>query len=199
MTVSLSLSHKLWTSGVRCPIVRGRDTYVFAEKGGPVMHIASTIRRSVVAIGISLSLAAPQLHAAPVGGAIGRAVAEQLGLLVSQVPENMPIGTTILMTIVDASRLVAQGLTNVKANDQVNVTLLEGGKLSIVPVMKSATTQTTISSTTSIKSATISPTTTTLATKQSLLLTVDSKGTIVTKQLVPLDADLKLSAPILRR
>jgi len=165
------------------------------------MRIKSTIRRSVVALGISLTLAAPQLHAAPVGGIAGRAIAEQLGLLVSQVPDNMPIGTTILMTIVDASRLVAQGLTNVKANDQVNVTLLEGGKLSIVPVIKSATTtQTTISSTTSIKSATtISPTTTTLATKQSLMLTIDSNGMILTKQLVPLDADLKLSAPILRR
>jgi len=162
------------------------------------MRVKSTIRRSVAALGVSLTLAAPQLHAAPVGGIAGRAIAEQLGLLVSQVPDNMPIGTTILMTIVDASRLVAQGLTNVKANDQVNVTLLEGGKLSIVPVMKTATTTTT---TTSIKSATttISPTTTTLVTKQSLLLTVDSNGLILTKQLVPLDADLKLSAPILRR
>ena len=165
------------------------------------MRINSTIRRSIVALGISLSVAAPQLQAAPVGGAIGRAIAEQLGLLVSQVPENMPIGTTILMTIVDASRLVAQGLTGLKANDQVNVTLLEGGKLSIVPVMKASTTQTEIANTSDKSLQVIKPTatTTTLATKQSLLLSVDSKGTIINKQLVPIDADLKLSAPILRR
>jgi hypothetical protein len=164
------------------------------------MRTKSTIRRSLIVLGISLSLAAPQLHAAPVGGAIGRAIAEQLGLLVSQVPENMPIGTTILMTIVDASRLVAQGLTGLKANDQVSVTLLDGGKLSIVPVMKASTTQTEIA--TSDKSLQVikpTATTTTLATKQSLLLSVDSKGTIINKQLVPIDADLKLSAPILRR
>lgn len=168
-------------------------------KGGPLMRVKSAIRRSVVALGISLTLAAPQLHAAPVGGVIGRAVAEQLGLLVSQVPEAMTVGQTLLITVVDPSRLLAQGLSGIKANDQVNVTLLEGGKLNIVPVMKTATTATTLSSTTIKSSTTISPTTTTLATKQSLLLTVDSKGTIVTKQLVPLDANLKLSAPILKQ
>ena len=163
------------------------------------MRVKSSIRRSILALGISLSVAAPQLHAAPVGGVIGRAVAEQLGLLVSQVPEAMTIGQTLLITVVDPSRLIAQGLTAIKANDQVNVTLLEGGKLSIVPVMKSATTQTQISTTTAIKSSTLSSPTT-LAVKQSLMLTVDSKGTILNKQLVPLDSKITLEgAPILKQ
>ena len=57
-----------------------------------------------------------------------------------------------------------------------------------------------ISTTTAIKTATtISPTTTTIATKQSLMLTVDAKGTITSAQIVPLDANLNLTAPILRR
>src|SRR5512132_3988549 len=116
------------------------------------MPVRSTFRRTFVALGVSLVFAAaPQLSAAPFGGAIGRAIAEQLGLLVSMVPEQLPLNTPILITVVSPDRLLSQGLTGRKANDQVRVTLLDGGKLSIVPVAKASTTQTTISSTTAIK------------------------------------------------
>jgi len=167
------------------------------------MRVPTALRRTLVALGISLILAAPQhLSAAPFGGAIGRAIAEQLGLLVSMVPEQLPLNTPILITVVSPDRLLSQGLTGIKANDQVRVTLLDGGKLSIVPVAKALTTQTAISSTT-IKSATISSTTTTTtstALQQSLLLTVDAKGTIMTKQIVPIDAKLTLeAAPLIKR
>lgn len=163
------------------------------------MRLRTTFRRSLLALGISLVAAAPQLHAAPFGG-IGRALAEQLGLLVSMVPDQLPLNTPLTITVLNPTQLEKQGLTGLKANDQVRVTLLDGGKLSIVPVVKASTTQTTISTTTAIKTATtISPTTTTIATKQSLMLTVDAKGTITSAQIVPLDANLNLTAPILRR
>jgi len=164
------------------------------------MRIRSTFRRTLIALGVSLVFAAPQhLSAAPFGGAIGRAIAEQLGLLVSMVPEQLPLNTPVLITVVSPDRLLSQGLTGIKANDQVRVTLLDGGKLSIVPVAKATTTQT-ISSTTAIKTAIVSPTatgsvaTTSTLQQQSLLLTVDTKGTITSTKLVPLDAKLNLDA-----
>jgi len=164
------------------------------------MRVRCTFRRTLIALGVSLVFAAPQhLSAAPFRGGIGRAIAEQLGLLVSMVPEQLPLNTPVLITVVSPDRLLSQGLTGIKANDQVRVTLLDGGKLSIVPVAKATTTQT-ISSTTAIKTAIVSPTATgSVATastlqQQSLLLTVDTKGTITNTKLVPLDAKLNLDA-----
>ena len=158
-------------------------------------------RRTFIALGVSLALATPQQSsAAPFRGGIGRAVAEVLGLLVSMVPEQLPINVPMLITVVNPEKLASHGLTGLKANDQVKVTLLEGGKLSVVPVTKALTTQTTVTSTTGIKSATTSPTTISPILKQSLLLTVDAKGTIIGKQLVPIEPKLNLeTVPLIKR
>jgi len=166
------------------------------------MRLNSIFRRSLVVLAAVTITAIPQASSAASFGGIGRAIAEELGLLVAMVPEQLPLNTPLTITVVNPDALAKQGLTGLKANDQVKVTLLEGNKVSVVPIYKASTTQ--ISTATSLKSSTItSPTTTTTTAptilRQSLTLTLDAKGAITTRQLVPLDAKLELEAPALIR
>ncbi|HZJ01765.1 MAG TPA: hypothetical protein VFD22_13975 [Gemmatimonadaceae bacterium] len=166
------------------------------------MRLNRIFRRSAVLLAAAMITAVPQQSFAAPFGALGRAIAEQLGLLVAMVPDQLPLNVPLLITVVSPDALTKQGLTGLKANDQVRVTLLEGGKLSVVPVYKTSTTQT-LSTAPTLKSGTLASPTVTTSTatttilKQSLLLTLDAKGAITSRQLIPLDANLQLEAPTL--
>jgi hypothetical protein len=130
------------------------------------------------------------------------------------VPDQLAVNVPLTIGVVNPDLLAKQGLTGLKVGDQVRVTLLSDGQISIVPILRALlTTATQISSPTTIKSSTLSSptittTTTTAATggaatslSQSLMLSIDAKGAITSKQLVPL-ADTKLqleTAPLIKR
>ena len=114
--------------------------------------------------------------AAPYFGSTFRKVAEQLGLQIEKAPDQMPLNTPLTMTVVSPERLAKQGLTGLKAGQDVQVTLLEGNQLRVVPMEKVAA------------GAGGGPT---IALRNSsLLLSMDAKGTISGAHLVPIDAKL---------
>lgn len=97
------------------------------------MRIRNIPRSSAILAIALIAAIAVKLDAAPFGSAL-RAAAEQLGLQAAQVPDNLPVNTPVTLTVVNPERLSGYGLTGLKANDKVQVTILDGGKLSIVPV-----------------------------------------------------------------
>ena len=133
-----------------------------------------------LAIVLAASVAFPHsAHALRPGGIGPLRTAEQLGLQAAAV-DKLQLNTPVTFTVVSPEKLAKQGLEGLKAGQEVQVTLLEGNRVKIVPITKTMTGK--------IATSALRNT--------SLLLSFDAKGTIAAKQLVPLDARLPASAAI---
>ena len=121
--------------------------------------------RLAAVLGLTIAAFAPgALHSAPFGGTF-RASIEALGLRPVEMPADPAPGTSVTLTVVNPDRLAARGLTGLKANDQVVLTVLEGNKFTVTRAVPA------------------------------LLVVLDDKMVIQRSELVPLNAMTQLIAP----
>ena len=113
---------------------------------------------------LALTFAPARVIADHAGGAFKK-LAEQLGLLVQNLPSEVVPGARYVFTVVSPDRLAGFGLTDLKANDQVEVTIIDDKQVSVTPVSK------------------IDPKAARPALAQRLVVVADEKGAIARSQL----------------
>jgi hypothetical protein len=139
------------------------------------------MRSKFLIVAAALAVVSANAFAAPFGSTF-RKVAEQLGLQIEKAPDQMPLNTPLTMTVVSPEKLAKQGLTGLKEGQEVQVTLLDGNQLRVVPMEKVAA------------GAGGGPTMS--LRNSSLLLSMDAKGSISGAHVVPIDARLPAGAAI---
>jgi hypothetical protein len=126
-------------------------------------------------MGLAFSLLLPrQLHASRVGGAL-KAVAEQLGLVIQSLPPDIVHGAVYIFTVVNPDRLGRLGLTDLRANDKVAITVIDDKQVSVARAVEPDP-----------KGAVQAP-------ANKLLVVADEKGLITRSQLLRGDAQLPIT------
>jgi hypothetical protein len=139
------------------------------------MHIRRILLLPTVAVGLALSLLTPrQLLAAHAGGTLKK-VAEQLGLVIQALPLEVIPGGVYVFTVLNPDRLGKLGLTDLKANDKVALTVIDDKQVSVARV------------------ATPDPKGAVQAPANKLLVVTDEKGVIARTQVLGGDAQLPIT------